>query len=152
LVIRDVVSAAASADRYAILRPDGRVYEILGNGSRRHITGIEGNPIRVFAGGAHFGCVTLEGECWMWGCGNRGQLGNGRFTVAFTPSKVILKDGFCVIDGVAGEEHTMLMTVKDDDFVPVLPDRMKSNEYLRMVRLANALPGAFVASELDAKF
>jgi hypothetical protein len=152
LIIPDVVSAAASADRYVVLKPDGRVYEIMGNGSKRMIAGIEGNVVKVFAGGAHFGCVTLEGECWMWGCGGRGQLGNGRFTVAFVPGKVIVKDGFRVIDGVAGEEHSMVMTVKEEEFVPVLPERMKMNEYMRMVRLSNALPGAFVASELDAKF
>jgi hypothetical protein len=151
-VLPDVVSAAASSDRFVTLRSDARVYEVAGNGARRQIAGIGGLPVRVFGGGAHFGAITFEGECWTWGCGTRGQLGNGRFTVAFTPTKVLLKDGFCAVDAAAGEEHTLLAAVRDDAFVPTMPEKMKANEYMRMVRLAGALPGAFVAPELDVKF
>jgi alpha-tubulin suppressor-like RCC1 family protein len=148
----DVVSVAASNDRFVILKSNGRVYEMFANGARRQVGGIDGNPIRLFAGGAHFGCITFEGHCWMWGCGNRGQLGNGRFTVAFTPAKVLVKDGLCVVDGAAGEEHTLLLAAKEEAFIPKLPDGMREDPYMAMVRMASALPGAFIASELDSKF
>jgi hypothetical protein len=57
-----------------------------------------------------------------------------------------------VIDGAAGEDHTLLLAVKDQAFVPQLPEAMRANQYMKMVRMNAALPGAFVASEFDSKF
>jgi alpha-tubulin suppressor-like RCC1 family protein len=152
IMISDVVSVAASNDRLVILVTNGRVFEVFPNGAKRQVSGIGGNPISVFAGGAHFGCVTFEGDCWTWGNGNRGQLGCGCFTVAYEPAKVVLKENLRVIDAAAGEEHTLLLVVKDQAFAPQLPEPMKNNEYMKMVRMRAALPGAFVASEFDSKF
>jgi alpha-tubulin suppressor-like RCC1 family protein len=152
IIISDVVSVAASNDRLAIVLTNGRVFEVFPNGSKRLITGINGNPVQVFGGGAHFGCVTFEGDCWTWGNGNRGQLGGGCYTVSYEPLKVVLKENLRVIDAVAGEEHTLLLVVTDQGFVPELPEPMKGNEYMKMVRMRAALPGGFVASEFDSKF
>jgi hypothetical protein len=151
-VIPEVVSCAAANDRFIILKPDGRIFEMSPSGTRRQVHGVHGNPIKVFAGGAHFGCVTFEGEAWTWGCGARGQLGDGSYTISFTPRRVLMKDDLRVTDAAAGEEHTLLMAVKDHSFVPKMPEIMKENSYMKMVRMTTALQGAFVASEFDSKF
>lgn len=152
IIINDVISVSASNDKYILLKPNGRIYTTCSNGGLVQIYGISGNPISVFAGGAHYGCVTFEGDCWTWGIGVKGQLGTASFTNSIRPKKVILKEGMKVISAAAGEEHTVLLTVKDTFFVPTLPDPMKKNEYMKMIRMDAAIPGAFVASEYDSKF
>ncbi|OHT08993.1 hypothetical protein TRFO_22229 [Tritrichomonas foetus] len=151
-IITDIVSVASSNEKYIVLKPNGRIYEIFSNGSKRQISGIGGNPIALFAGGSHFGCITFEGDCWMWGVGVRGQLGNSSFTNSFQPKKVVLKEDVRVISGAAGEEHTILLTVKDTSFIPQVPEAMKQTEYIKMLRMSAAIQGAFLASEFDSKF
>lgn len=152
LIIKDVVSFSSSNSKYIILKPNGQIFTTFSKGGMVQISGINGNPTSVFAGGAHYGCVTFEGDCWTWGAGIKGQLGNACFSNSLRPKKVILKEGMRVIAAVAGEEHTVVLTVKDTFFVPTLPDAMKNNEYMKMIRMDAAIPGAFVASEFDSKF
>lgn len=148
----DVVSVAATNETLIVLKPNGRIFEVFSDGSRSQIGGIAGHPVKVFAGGAHAGCVTFEGECWTWGCGTRGQLGHGSYTVAYTPKRAVVKGGMCVVDAAAGEEHTVVFAAKESVFVPCLPKRMLESGYMKAVRMSAALAGAFVASEFDSKF
>ena len=152
LIINDIISFSASNTKYIILKPNGRIFTTCSKGGMVQVYGISGNPISVFAGGAHYGCVTFEGDCWTWGAGIKGQLGTASFSNSLKPKKVILKEGMRVIAAVAGEEHTVILTVKDTFFVPTLPDAMKKNDYMKMIRMDAAIPGAFVASEFDSKF
>lgn len=150
--ISEVVDVAASNDKYIILKNNSVILEIFPQQGKRQITGINGTPISLFAGGAHYGCITFEGDCWTWGAGTRGQLGTGSFSNSFRPAKIILKDGNKVISAAAGEEHTILLAINETMFVPTLPDAMKGNDYLKMIRIDASISGAFVASEFDSKF
>ena len=152
LIIKDVISFSASNSKYIILKPNGCIYTTCSKGGMVQVYGICGNPISVFAGGAHYGCVTFEGDCWTWGAGIKGQLGTASFSNSLRPKKVVLKEGMRVVAAAAGEEHTVILTVKDTFFVPTLPEPMKKNEYMKMIRMDAAIPGAFVASEYDSKF
>lgn len=152
VVIENVVAATSSREKLLILLKNSRLFHVTPNGNKIQMSGINGTPISVFAGGAHFGCITFEGDCWMWGCGTRGQLGNASFTNSYFPTKILLKDDLKIIDASAGEEHTIIMAVKENNFVPSIPDSMKDNDYMKMVRMSTAFPAAFVASEFDSKF
>ena len=152
LVETDVARVAATDETLIVLKTSSRIFEVFSNGTRSQVSGISGNPVHVFAGSAHAGCVTFEGGCWTWGCGYRGQLGQGSYTISYAPKPVAAKEGMCFFDGCAGAEHTLLLAVKDTLFAPTMPRRMHGNSYMKTVRMSAAIPGAFVASELDSKF
>ena len=152
VVFNDVVAVAASNRKYIILNPIGRIYEAFNNGGKRQISGICGNPISIFAGGAHYGCITFEGDCWTWGSGIHGQLGNSSFTNSPQPKKVMMKEDVRVISAAAGEEHTILLAVREPSYIPQVPESMKNTEYIKMLRMNASIQGAFLASEFDSKF
>jgi hypothetical protein len=77
-VIEKVVSVASGRTRRVILAADGRLYEVV-RGKKRQIGGVPGLTVKVFAGAAHFGCITFDGSAYCWGVGTHGQLGNGSF-------------------------------------------------------------------------
>lgn len=150
-VFHSVVSIASTRGRTILLDSSGRIYE-LRRGRTMQVTGVSGLPIKVFAGGAHFGCVTYDGECYTWGCGTSGQLGNGTFLNSDVPSRVLRPDDQKVEDACAGEEHTVLTLINKRNFSCILPKIMR-DELLPAGHVATTLiPHSFVPPEFDVKF
>lgn len=145
-----IVSVASTRSRSILLKSDGRVYESIDD-KLILITGYEGLPISLFAGGASLGLITFQGNCYMWGCGTHGQLGNGTFMNAAYPQKVIIDDKK-VVSASAGEEHTLFLTVKSNQFSVLLPDLMKNEVIPYAVSMSETIPYGFAPPEFDVKF
>ncbi|KAK8891284.1 hypothetical protein M9Y10_028492 [Tritrichomonas musculus] len=145
-----IVSVASTRLHSILLKSDGRVFESIDN-KLILITGYDGLPISLFAGGASLGLITLQGDCYMWGCGTHGQLGNGSFLNAAYPQKVIMEDKK-VVAAVAGEEHTLFLTVMTNQFAVILPELMKNEVIPYAVSLSETIPYGFVPPEFDVKF
>ena len=154
LISEAVITIAATHSRGFYLSYDGRIYEIFGNDSSQkiQITGIIGTPISLFAGGAHVGCVTYEGDCWTWGTGTSGQLGQGSFTNSPFPKPIILEKDIKVIEATAGEAQTIILTTMAKNFVPKMPKEMLQSQYGRIAQMKTLLPAAALPLEIDAKF
>ena len=150
-VFNDVISVASSRTKAIFLKKDGRVFYD-GKGKTLQVPGITDVPIKVFAGGAHYGCVTLTGECFTWGCGTRGQLGNGHFSYEARPSKVVVDEKKCIIDAAAGEEHTVFLICKDDVFTPMIDKEMKEQTLPAGVSSAMIRDCSFIPPDFDIKF
>jgi hypothetical protein len=147
----DILSVASTRRRTIMLGADGRIFEIR-KGKTIQVFGIEGLPVKIFGGGAHFGCVTFEGDCFCWGNGTFGQLGNGRFLSHAVPKKAELLPETKAIGGTAGEEHTVIVLVRDGDFGHIVPGMMKNQLWPRVrVTEVMRLPG-FIPHEVDMKF
>ena len=146
-----VVSVASTRGRTIFLESCGRIQE-LRHGRTIQVSGISGLPIKVFAGGAHFGCVTYDGECYTWGCGTSGQLGNGSFLNTAVPMRVIRPHDHKIEDASAGEEHTVFTLINRRNFSCILPKIMR-NELLPAGCVATQLiPHSFTPPESDLKF
>lgn len=66
---------------------------------------------RVCSGRYHCGAVTSSGSLYMWGWGERGQLGQGDYNNLYIPSLVNgLKD--YVSDVSCGDGHTVALSSK----------------------------------------
>ena len=148
---KDVVSVASTRSSIIYLDILGRIYEIINNESIL-IPGIPELPIKLFGGGAHFGCITIKGNCYTWGCGTRGQLGNGYFTNKINPQKVIIDEKKKVIDASAGEEHTLFLLCKDDLFIPNIPKLMLTETLPKTESLLSIFNSTFSPPEFDLKF
>jgi hypothetical protein len=115
-VVFDKVMSVASTRRQSIfLQSDGCIYEIV-QGEKIQISGVSGLLIKVFAGGAHFGCVMFEGAAFTWGTDMFGQLGTGTFLNTETPKDVRCPTGKKILDAAAGEEHTVFVIVPQAKF------------------------------------
>ena len=145
-----IVSVASTRSRPIILKSDGRVYEVLGEKSIL-VTGYEGLPIALFAGGASLGLITFQGDGYMWGTGTHGQLGNGAFLNAAQPQKVLLEDRK-IKSAVGGEEHTLFLTVKENHFAVLLPELMMNEDLPKAIVAAATIPYGFKPPEFDSKF
>ena len=149
-VFDHIVSVASTRSRSILLKNDGRVYESIDN-KLILITGYEGLPISLFAGGASLGLITLQGDCYMWGCGTHGQLGNGTFMNTAYPQKVVLDDKK-IVAAAAGEEHTLFLAVKSNQFSVLLPDLMKNEIIPYAASMSETIPYGFAPPEFDVKF
>ena len=149
--INNVVSIASSRKLLIILKSDGRVYE-LHDDKLIQITGFEGLPIKVFAGGAHYGLITYDGNSWTWGCGTSGQLGNGYFFNLAKPQKFIINNDYKVINASAGEEHTLFDVCPSSDFSIILPDLMRKEELVNSYIMNEKLGISVKIPEFDLKF
>ena len=148
---KNIVSIASSRTKAVVLKKDGRIFYDI-KGKLLQIPGINDIPIKVFAGGAHFGCITLSGDCYTWGCGTRGQLGNGLFSNQAKPVKVIFDEKKCVIDAAAGEEHTIFLVCKDDVFTPMIDKEMKKEVLPSSVSAAMIRDCSYIPPDFDVKF
>lgn len=149
-IFNKIVSVASTRSRSIILKSDGRVFESIDD-KLILITGYEGLPISLFAGGASLGIITYQGDCYMWGCGTHGQLGNGTFMNAAYPQKVIFDDTK-VVSASAGEEHTLFLTVNASHFSVLLPELMRSEVVPYAVSMSETIPYGFAPPEFDVKF
>jgi alpha-tubulin suppressor-like RCC1 family protein len=114
--------------------------------------GIPELPIKVFAGGAHLGCVTFEGNAFTWGVGTNGQLGTGTFLHSENPKRVRTPQALKVVDAHAGEEHTVFTVVKEGLFAQLLP-KIMMNEIIPAAIAEQSLPPNITPTrELDLKF
>ena len=147
----NIVSVASSRTKAIVLKTDGRLYNDI-KGKLIQITGINDLPIKVFAGGAHYGCVTLNGDCYTWGCGTRGQLGNGLFSNHAKPVKVLFDEKKCVIDAAAGEEHTIFLICKDDVFTPIVDKAMKVQPLTASLSASMIRDCSYIPPDYDIKF
>jgi len=150
--IENIVSVAASENIFIILKNNSAVFELLESGKTRQIHGIDGVAIKVFAGSNHYGVITLDGECWMWGCGLFGQLGSGKKEYASIPEKTKIKVGYRVIDVHAGECHSIFLITKDNTFSHKIPEEMKTSDYIKVVNTTFLVSGSLIASQYDYKF
>lgn len=150
-VHEDVISVASTRYNTYILKKDGKIYMISGS-VLVHIVGIDDIPTKVFAGGAHIGCVTITGKCYIWGCGTRGQLANGTFTNSSYPKEILLDEKRAVIDAAAGEEHTVFILCKKELFVPKIPNLLKDNKLVDNLLLDSIRDITFSPNEYDIKF
>jgi alpha-tubulin suppressor-like RCC1 family protein len=146
-----VVSVASTRTRTVFLQADARIFEVVG-GSRLLVSGVPQLPVRVYAGGAHFGCVTFEGSAFAWGTGTHGQLGTGSFLNTEDPREVRLPPGMRAIDACAGEEHTVFTIVAAAKFAQVLPKIMLREPLPAGMAALSVLPYGFVPPEFDIKF
>ncbi|WP_418973090.1 RCC1 domain-containing protein [Allofournierella sp.] len=73
--------------------------------SRRGTIALEAKAVQAGCGVGYCAAVDENGALWMWGCGEKGQLGNGQLEDAAAPVKVM--------DGVAqvacGFSHTVAL-------------------------------------------
>lgn len=154
LIVKNVISIAATQTKLYFLSNDARIYEMDSKDPNKkiQITGIIGTPILLFAGASHSGCVTYEGTCWTWGNGSHGQLGNSSFCSSLFPTMIKMKDDVKIICAAAGDFHTMILAVRSSDFVPNLPGLMLKNQYSRVTQMKTILPGAAIPCEFDVKF
>jgi hypothetical protein len=146
-----VVSVASTRRRTIFLQADGRIFEIV-QGKTLFVAGIPELPIKVYAGGAHLGCVTFEGSAYAWGTGTHGQLGTGSFLNSEDPKKVRLPPNTKVLDAAAGEEHTVFTIVNAGKFAQLLPLIMMQEPIPAGIAALSALPYAFAPPEFDIKF
>jgi len=146
-----VISVAASRKKVIFLSADSRVFEIEGT-DRIQVGGIPEIPIKVFAGSAHYGCVTFEGSCYMWGCGTRGQLGNGLFSYQFIPQRVIIDPKKRVIDACAGEDHSLFLLTKEEVFMPKKKSYVNNPLIESHKNMKNIELSTFVPPETDIRF
>lgn len=151
IVFQDVISVAASRTKAILLKKDGRIYDIIDD-KLLQIPGIPDIPIKIFAGGAHFGCVTISGHCYMWGCGTRGQLGNGQFSNQARPTKAIFDEKKCVIEADAGEEHSVFLLCTNDVFIPDVHPAMKQQILPAAVIADSIRINTYVPPQFDIKF
>lgn len=145
-----IVSVASTRSKAIILISDGRIYEVV-NTSLVLVSGYNGLAISLFGGGASLGLITYEGDCYMWGCGTHGQLGNGSFSNFATPRKVDFDDS-CVIEAAAGEEHTLFLTSKPNAYSVLLPKLMKNQYVPYSISMMGTIPDGFKPPEFDVKF
>lgn len=150
-VLEKVVSVASTRTRTILLQADGRVMELI-RGRTIPISGIEDLPVKVFAGGAHFGCITHTGRCFTWGCGSHGQLGTGKIAGNATPAEIIYPENMKVVDGSAGENHTALTVVHSQKFCSILPNIMRSERIPATLLGNQVMPYAYTPPEFDTKF
>ena len=66
------------------------------------------NIRKISAGLRHAGCVDADGNVYMWGAGNKGQLGNGKVTKQFEPVKISSISG--ALDVKCGQYFTVIET------------------------------------------
>jgi len=69
--------------------------------------------VLVAAGGAHTVAVTLEGELWIWGCGEEGQLGLGDEADRLAPMLLGAQAAFGgspVLTVACGGRHSLVVT------------------------------------------
>jgi hypothetical protein len=150
-VIEKVVSVASGRSRTVILAADGRLYEVV-RGKKRQIGGVAGLPVKVFAGAAHFGCITFDGSAFCWGVGTHGQLGNGSFFNTEQPRQVVRPPGKRIIDADAGERHTVFVLVPENQFAMVLPGIMMQEPIPASFAASCAIPHGMQPHEVDMKF
>ena len=70
--------------------------------SRRGTIALEAKAVQAGCGVGYCAAVDENGSLWMWGCGEKGQLGNGQLEDAAAPVKVM--DGVAQI--ACGFSHT----------------------------------------------
>ena len=150
--IPDIVSCAASQDKFVIINTKSQVFELLCNGQYREIFGFKGTPIKAFAGFKHYGVITYQGECFTWGWGLSGQLGNGIFMNSNKPVKVKMNDSLRIVDADAGSEHTVFLAVKEISYTPAFPSAMLQNDYIKTVRMESISQAAMNPDNMDIKF
>jgi hypothetical protein len=146
-----VVSVASTRRRTAFLQGDGRIYELI-DGKPLLIAGVPELPIKLYAGGAHFGCVTFQGSAYAWGTGTHGQLGTGTFLNVADPKKVEIPPGRRAIDAAAGEEHTIFTLVATAKFSAILPRLMIKEPVPAGIVALSILPYGCTPPEFDIKF
>ncbi|KAH0794761.1 alpha-tubulin suppressor-like RCC1 family protein [Histomonas meleagridis] len=147
----DIISVASTRKMAAVIASDGRAYEIRRN-RLLQITGFAGLPIRIFAGGAHFGIITYQGECWTWGCGTSGQLGTGSYSNSPIPRKVVIPKDMKIVDACAGEDNTLFSLCSLSEYSVMLPEPMKSQPLPQSNVTTALIDFAFNAPEFDLKF
>jgi hypothetical protein len=149
--IANVVSVASTRRRTIFLQADGRICE-LRDGKTLYIAGIPETPIKVYAGGAHFGCVSFEGSAYAWGTGTQGQLGTGSFMNSDEPRVVHVPTGKKILDAAAGEEHTVFTIVAANKFAQLLPRAMMQEQVPAGTAALSATAYAWTPQEFDIKF
>ena len=70
-----------------------------------------GNIISYSIGDDHYGLVNDEGELYLWGSNNYGQLGNGQATSSTTQNKISSVDGKKIKAVACGDCFTIVLTV-----------------------------------------
>jgi hypothetical protein len=151
LRFQNVVSVASTRQRTIFLRADGRICEIVQR-KTLFVTGIPDLPIKVYAGGAHFGCVTFEGNAFAWGTGTHGQLGTGSFMNSEDPRPVRIPHGRKIVDAAAGEEHTVFVIVAAQKFSQLLPKIMLQAAIPTGIANLSVVAYGDRPSEFDIKF
>ena len=68
--------------------------------------------VRVCSGRYHCAGVTSTGSLYMWGWGERGQLGQGDNSNMFTPSPVKELKDHVISDVACGDGHTVALSSK----------------------------------------
>ena len=150
--LHDIISCAASQDKFVVINKKSQVFEVLCNGQMREIFGFKGTPVKVFAGFKHYGVITYQGECFTWGWGLSGQLGNGLFMNSNKPVKVKMDDSLRIVDAAAGSDHTAFIAVKEISYTPAFPAAMLENDYIRTVRMESISQAAMNPDNMDIKF
>ena len=152
-VIEDVITCASNDSNYLILRSDSSVYELSNNGKNEmKIYGIGGTPISLFAGEKHYGAVTYEGDCYTWGWGLDGQLGNNLYMNSPRPVKVIVDESLKIVAAAGGNTYSLFLVVKESSFTPQFPSAMLKNEYINTVRTESIAAAAMNPENRDIVF
>ena len=150
--ISNVILVESNRDKFLILMKNSLIYEIYKNGIKKQIYGIIGIPINIFSGNNHFGVITLEGDCWTWGNGLKGQLGTGIFLNSNLPKKIIIKEGYKIVSGCGGENHSIFLSIKEGSYNMKIPEKMKLDDYIQIIRTKYLLNDQYLPSQLDMKF
>ena len=153
IVIEDIVTCASNDTNYLILKSDSSVYELSYDGRKEmKIYGIGGTPISLFAGQKHYGAVTYEGDCYTWGWGLDGQLGNNMYMNSSRPVKVIVDDSIKIVAAAGGSRYSLFLVVKEMSFTPQFPPIMLKNEYINTVRTESIAAAAMNPENRDIIF
>jgi hypothetical protein len=147
-VYEKVVSVASSRQRTFILKSDGRIFQLVDHMPIQFF-GIDVLPIRLFAGGSHFGCVTQEGTAFTWATERSGR-GNGG-VVSFLPTKVVNPSGKKIVDAVAGDLYTTFYCVEEHEFAAAVPGLMLGERFPAAIAAMSRRSEVRLA-ELDMKF
>lgn len=74
------------------------------------ISSLNDIPVRVIAcGGSHSGVTAINGDVYLWGSGQHGQLGTGMLRSRRVPTKIRLLQGKHVTQLSFGEWHSMAL-------------------------------------------
>lgn len=151
LTFEKVVSIACSRYKILFLASNGIIYEIHQNKCVA-IKGIDGLPIKLYAGGAHYGCITYEGEFWAWGCGTSGQIGQGSYLNSPNPIHITKGTKKKVISASLGEKHSMLMLSLPNSFIPNIHPLMREEDMIKSLLSESIMQFGFTPPEFDVKF
>ena len=150
--IDKVIFCTSNEDIFLYITSSSFVFMMNDSFDTHQIFGIQGTPVKAFAGVKHYGVITYEGDCFTWGWGLDGQLGNRRYCISQKPTLVYKDNSLKIVDASGGEKETYFLIVRDSQYTPSFHNLMLENEYISTARMESISHAALNPDNMDIKF